>query len=251
MGLIKTREEIERITESGRILSTALRKLKSKAAPGVSLIDLDTLARNFIKDAGAEPAFLGYRPDGARTPYPFTLCTSVNDVIVHGRPSSYQLKSGDILKLDLGVNWQGGITDAAVTIPIGKVSKDGLRLIKITKNALTEATRAAQPGNTSGDIGFAVERTVTRGGAKVVEGLTGHGVGTELHEEPIVFNYGQPGSGLTLKEGMVLALEPMTSWHTGVAVQNADDSFVTADGGIAVHFEHTLVITENGSKVLT
>jgi len=249
--LVKTPEEIVRIRQSGKILAEILRRLKAEVKPGVQLMELERLTRTLLDLAGGEPSFLGYRSEGAREPYPFALCTSVNETIVHGRPSSYALKSGDILKLDLGVAWKGGMTDAAVTIPIGSVSEEANKLIRITKNALSEAVRATHPGNTVGDIGFAIQRVTERGGAKILEGLTGHGVGLEVHENPIIYNFGQSGAGVRLQEGMVLAIEPMTSLTSGKAVQIADDSFVTADGSISAHFEHTVLVTKRGAEILT
>lgn len=250
-SLIKTPEEIEKIRVSGKILGFVLRKLSAVAAPGVSLLALDKLAHDLIIEKGGIPAFLGYRPDEARAKFPHTLCTSLNETIVHGRPSSYKLKSGDVLKLDLGVSWRGGITDAAVSLAIGKVPKEILRLIKITKNSLNEAIRVIKPGHTVGDIGFAVERAATAGNIKIIEGLTGHGVGNELHEDPIIYNYGKPGSGLVLKEGMVLAIEPMTSSTTTKSIQIGDDSFITSDRSVSAHFEHTVLVTSKGADVLT
>lgn len=250
-SLIKTREQIEKIRRSGKILGLVLRRLSATAKPGVSLLELDELARELIIGEGALPAFLGYRPDGARNKFPYTLCTSLNEIIVHGKPSNYKLQSGDLLKLDLGVNWRGGITDAALSVPIGKVDKEILCLLKVTKNALNEAIRAVKPGHTVGDIGFAVERTATAGNIKILEGLTGHGVGNELHEDPIIYNYGKPGTGLVLKEGMVLAIEPMTSLKTAKAVQLSDDSFVTSDKSVSAHFEHTILVTAKGAEILT
>jgi len=249
--LIKTSDEIERIRHSGKILAEILRRLKAEIKPGVQLMELERLTRNFLDLASAAPTFLGYRSEGSRDPYPFALCTSVNETVVHGRPSSYSLRQGDILKLDLGVSWQGGFTDAAVTIPIGSVSEEANKLIRTTKNALSEAVRAVKPGNTLGDIGFAVQHVVARAGFKILEGLTGHGVGLEVHEDPIVYNFGQPGAGMKLKEGMVLAIEPMTSLTSSKAVQMADDSFVTADGSISAHFEHTVLVTKTGAEILT
>jgi methionyl aminopeptidase len=223
----------------------------AKAAPGVSLLELDRLAKEFIRESGGQPAFLSYRPYGAKERYPFSICTSINDVIVHGRPSAYLLQSGDVLKLDLGVECEGGISDAAVTLPIGKVPVETKRLIKATKQALREGIRAARPGNTVGDIGHAVERVITAAGFKVIEGLTGHGVGNDLHEEPVIYNRGKPGTGAVLKERMVLAIEPMVSASTSTAVQLKDDSFVTRDGSPAAHFEHTILVTEKGAEILT
>src|SRR5688572_30288624 len=182
-SIIKSEKQIELIRESGRILGTVLRKLKTVAEAGITLNELDKLAHDLILKMGGKPVFLGYRPYGARVPYPKTLCASVNDVIVHGVPSDYELKSGDVLKLDLGVNYKGGISDSAITVPIGKVSKEALALIKATRDALNEAIRAATSKNTLGDIGFAVERTLSAKKFHVVDGLTGHGVGIELHED--------------------------------------------------------------------
>lgn len=250
-SLIKTSEQIENIRKSGKILGLVLRRLSSAAKLGVSLIELDKLTRDLIVECGASPAFLGYRPDGARNKFPYALCASLNETVVHGRPSNYCLQSGDLLKLDLGVNWQGGITDAAISVPIGQVSKEVLHLLKVTKNALNEAIRAVKPGHTIGDIGFAIERTATAGNIKILEGLTGHGVGNELHEEPIIYNYGKPGTGIVLKEGMVLAIEPMTSLRTTKAVQLSDDSFVTSDKSVSAHFEHTVLVTAKGAEILT
>lgn len=249
--LIKTPEEIERIRRSGKILAEVLRRLRTEVRPGVQLMELERLTRNLLDLAGGTPTFLGYRSEGAREPYPFALCTSVNETVVHGRPSNYALKSGDVLKLDLGVNWEGGITDAAVTVPVGKTSEESNKLIRATKNALTEALRAVRAGNTLGDIGFAIQHVVERNGVKILEGLTGHGVGLEIHEDPIIYNFGRPGTGMKLKEGMILAIEPMTSLTSGKAVQMADDSFVTADGSISAHFEHTVLVTKKGVEVLT
>jgi methionyl aminopeptidase len=249
--LIKTPEEIVRIRQSGKILAGILRRLKAEAKPGIRLIELEQLTKTLLDLAGGTPTFLGYRSEGAREPYPFALCTSVNEAVVHGRPSSYTLRSGDILKLDLGVSWQGGFTDAAVTVPIGKVSGEANRLIQTTKNALVEAIRAVKPGNTVGDIGFAVQHVVQASGVKVLDGLTGHGVGLEVHEDPIIYNFGERGKGVHLEEGMVLAIEPMTALTTSKAVQVADDSFITADGSISAHFEHTVLVTKKGAEILT
>jgi methionyl aminopeptidase len=249
--LVKTPEEIARIRESARILGATLRKLSVSAREGVSLLELDKIASEFIKESGGRPVFLGYRPYGAKEKYPFSLCASVNNIIVHGRPSAYVLKSGDVVKLDLGVDWRGGISDSAITVPVGKVDKKSLELIKVTKLALREGIRAVKPGHTVGDIGHAVERAVSAAGFKVIDGLTGHGVGNELHEDPIIFNRGKAGTGELLKEGMVLAIEPMTAIGTSTAIQLKDDSFATADGSIAAHFEHTVLVTKRGAEILS
>lgn len=249
--LIKTPEEIDRIRQSGKILAGVLRRLQNETRPGIRTMELERRTRTLLDLAGGSPTFLGYRSEGSREPYPFALCISVNETVVHGRPSGYVLKSGDILKLDLGVNWEGGITDAALTIPIGSVSEEANKLIQITKNALTEAIRTVKQGNTVGDIGFAIQHVVESGGVKILSGLTGHGVGLEVHEDPIIYNFGERGKGMKLKEGMVLAIEPMTSLTSGKAVQLPDDSFVTADQSLSAHFEHTVLVTKKGAEILT
>ena len=249
--LIKTPEEIERIRQSGKILANVLKRLKDEVRPGTKLMELERLTRTLLDLAEAKATFLGYRSEGSREPYPFALCTSVNETIVHGRPSNYVLKDGDVLKLDLGVNWEGGITDAAVTVPVGRVPLEINKLIKVPRKALEEAVRAVRPGNTIGDIGFAVQHVVERGGFKVLEGLTGHGVGLDVHEDPVIYNLGERGKGAKLEEGMVLAIEPMTSLTSGKAVQMPDDSFATADGSIAAHYEHTVLVAKRGAEILT
>lgn len=249
--MIKTAAQIENIRQSGKILGAVLRKLREVAREGVSLLELDVFAKREIIAMGGKPAFLGYRPYGAKTAYPATLCTSVNDIIVHGRPTKYVLKSGDVVKLDLGVVFNGGITDAAITVAIGKVPKEVLELIKVTENALREAIKFATPKHTLGDIGYAVERTVSAKKFHIVDGLTGHGVGNEIHEDPTVYNFGNPGKGMKLKDGMVLAIEPMTSLTTSKIIQLKDDSFATADGSMSAHFEHTVLVSNGGGEVLT
>ena len=228
-----------------------MKMLKAAALPGVSLLELDRLAYKLIKEAGAKPAFLGYRPYGAKMAYPATICASVNNVIVHGVPSKYFLEDGDILKIDLGVNWRGGISDSAVTVPIGRISTKEEELIKATEMALFEGIKAACAGNTLGDIGNAIEKTINKKGFSIVDGLTGHGVGNELHEDPVVYNTGKPKMGMVLEAGMILALEPMTSLGTSSIVQLADDSYATADGSISAHFEHTILIREGEAEILT
>lgn len=250
-NLIKTENQIEKIRESGKILGFVLRKLRDIAKVGVNVLDLDKFAHDTIIEMGGKPAFLGYRPYGAKSAYPATLCASLNDVIVHGIPRDYKLSSGDIIKLDLGVNFEGGITDAAITVAIGSVDKKILSLINTTEKALDSAIRYASPRHTLGDIGYVIEKTVSSKGFKIVDGLTGHGVGTEIHEDPVVYNFGKEGSGMKLKPGMVLAIEPMTSPTTSKIKQLRDDSYATADGSPSAHFEHTVLITKDGCEVLT
>ncbi|MBI5401380.1 type I methionyl aminopeptidase [Candidatus Wolfebacteria bacterium] len=248
---LKSFREIEMIAASGKILARVFQAVAEKAEIGVSLKSLDELARELIKKSGAEPAFLGYKPAGAKKPYRASICASVNDVIVHGFPSNYKLKAGDLLKLDFGVKYQGFYSDAAATLGIGAISKQAAQLIKATKEALEEAVLAAAPGNRLGDIGFVVSKTAKKYGFKPIKGLTGHGIGKELHEDPTIYNHGKKGEGIELKPGMVLAIEPMLSAGSDEIIQKPDESWATADGSLSAHFEHTVEIIEEGSKILT
>ena len=249
--LIKTKEEINKIRMAGQILAKVAKVVLAEAKEGVSLKTLDALAKKLITKEGGRPAFLGYKPYGAEKPYPCTICTSLNDVVVHGVPVNYKLKSGDLLKLDFGVIYDGFYADAAWTIGIGETTNTAQKLLKTTEKALFEGIKQLKPGNHLGDIGWAINSTVKKAGFKVVEGLTGHGIGRELHEDPSVFNEGEKGKGLELKSGMVLAIEPMVSAGTSEIVMNDDDSYSTEDSSLSAHFEHTVAITDDGAEILT
>ncbi|MDE2144659.1 MAG: type I methionyl aminopeptidase [Patescibacteria group bacterium] len=251
MALIKTEEEIKNLRESGKILAGVLRRLKASVKIGVNLIALEEEARKLIAGADSSPAFLGYRAEGARFPYPYAICTSLNSIAVHGKPMDYKLQSGDVLKIDLGVNYRGAITDSAATIILGKTDEKTRKLLKVAEKALQAGIKAVKAGKTVGDIGFAVERTVTAGGMYVLQELTGHGTGKELHEDPTIYNFGQPGSGMTLEEGMVLAIEPIISSGTNSINDLPDDSYETVDKSPAAHFEHTVLVTKKGAEILT
>lgn len=251
MAYIKTKEEIELMRQSGQILAGVIEKVGQNAREGVSLIQLDRLANRLIKEAGATPAFLGYQPEGAEKPYPATICASLNEVVVHGVPTGRILKSGDILKLDFGLFYKGFCSDSAITVAIGEISEEAAHLIETTKKALYAGIREARIGNRLGDIGFAIQSVVERNSFKVVRGLTGHGIGKALHEEPVVYNSGQTGKGLILKSGMVLAIEPMTATGNDRIVQRKDESYATADSSLSAHFEHTVAVTESGPQILT
>lgn len=237
--------------EAGRRLAEVVAVIAAKAEEGVFLKTLDTLTHALIMEKGDEPAFLGYRPEGAKRPYPASICASVNETIVHGIPSAYRLKEGDLVKLDFGLRHKGYCADMAVTVAVGSVGAEAKRLIETTRRALLAGIRAAVPGGRLGDIGFAIEKVVRDAKFHVAHGLTGHGIGTKLHEDPVVYNYGTPGRGLILKEGMALALEPMVAVGTGEVTQLDDDSFVTADGSLSAHFEHTILIGPHGPEILT
>ena len=239
------------IAKSGMILAEALEKISQEAREGITLDFLDKLSRGLLQEAGAKPAFLGYRPTSSEQPFPAALCLSLNEQVVHGLPSSYKLRSGDLLKIDLGVDYKGYISDSAITLGIGKISPTAKKLIEAVKKSLEAAINETRPGKHLGDLGFAIESTIKKAGLNVVKGLTGHGVGFELHEDPTILNYGNKGEGLALKPGMVLAIEPMACLGKGRIIQRADDSFATADGSLTAHFEHTVAVTEKGPRILT
>ncbi len=249
--LLKSQKEIENISRAGKILAKILQRLKKEAKAGVKLSQLNKLAYNLTKQEGAQPAFLGYKPDGAAKPFGASVCTSVNEVVVHGFPSDYKLKSGDILKIDFGVEYKKFFADAAITFAIGVVSQEAKVLIKTTNLALRRAIKMARAGNTLGDIGWAIKRTAEAKKLKTIKELTGHGVGFELHEEPTIYNFGSRGEGVKLEPGMVLAIEPMLAISTDKITQRPDESWATADNSLAAHFEHTVAITKKGPLVLT
>lgn len=236
---------------SGRILKKVMSALCRRAKPGVRLIELDQLAKELIDSAGAQSAFFRYRPEGAAKPFPAFICTSVNEVIVHGIPNFYVLRKGDLLKIDIGIDYRGYITDAAKTLAIGPISASATELMRATKEALEKGIEACRINNTLGDIGYAIEKTAKKYGVSVIRGLGGHGVGFRLHEDPTIYNFGRPKTGMVLQEGMVLALEPMFSLGSGEIMEFPDGSFITADRALSAHFEHTVAITKSGPKVLT
>lgn len=244
-------EEIKQIGLSGKILSKTLKALKDAAKEGVTLKALDKIAYDTIRESGAKPAFLNYKPDGASRAYPASICASINDVVVHGVPGNYKLGIGDVLKLDLGVNLNGFYSDSACTVVIGKTSKEVQNLVKAVKKALEEAIRHATPGNRLGDIGYVISKTADRFGVNVITGLTGHGIGRALHEDPTIYNFGDNGRGLELKPGMVFAIEPMFSLGSSNVIQLDDESWATEDGSMSAHFEHTVAVTQKGPIILT
>lgn len=239
------------MARAGGYLAGILAELEGRVESGVTGLDLEHLARSLIKDAGALPAFLGYKPQGAKRGFPAALCFSVNEIVVHGVPTKYVIRDGDIVKLDLGLILGGYYVDSAITVGVGAISDVGSRLIDTTKKALSAGIEQLWPGKTLGDIGCAIETVVREKNFAVVEGLTGHGIGKALHENPYVHNRGKRGDGEALAAGMVLAIEPMVSAGDGKIKTARDDSFVTADGALSAHFEHTVAITDSGPRVLT
>ncbi len=249
---LKGEKDIELLRDSGKILVKILLALKEKSIAGTNLLELETTARDMLREAGATSAFLNYKPEGASRPYPAVLCTSLNEQVVHGIPFDYSLKEGDVLKIDFGVVYKERITDAAITIPIGKVTNAAKELVKTTEESLQKGIAAAKAkGARLGDIGWAIEHEVEGQGFSVVDGLTGHGVGFKLHEDPNVYNYGQKGEGMILKEGLVIAIEPMVSAGSSQIIQREDGSYQTKDGALSAHFEKTIAITKNGVEILT
>lgn len=251
MAVLKTKEEIAVMTEAGRRLAEVLEILGGEVQPGVATDALDRRGRELIRLRGAVSAFLHYVSSASRKPYPAAICVSVNDTVVHGVPSPRIVAEGDIVKLDVGLRYRGFYVDAAITVGVGKISDGAQTLIRVTKEALAAGVREARAGNTLGDIGHAIQSTAERRRFSIVETLTGHGIGRKLHEEPTVPNRGRASEGGKLEVGMVLAIEPMVALGSGKVKQLKDDSFVTADGSLAAHFEHTVAITKKGPMVLT
>ena len=249
----KNMAELEKMRCSGLLVWKILDELRKMVGEGVSTIDLEVTAEKMMMDAGARPAFKGYASAAAGTKFPFVLCTSVNDEIVHGMPSQKKvLKSGDIISIDTGVQLNGYYGDSAITVPVGEVSPEARRLMDVTRESLEMAIEKARPGNRLFDICGTVERHVTANGFSVVREFVGHGIGQALHEEPQIPNYGKPGRGPTLAEGMVLAIEPMVAMgRPETKVLKDGWTAVTRDGSLAAHFEHTVAVTKNGPLILT
>lgn len=249
---LKSEAEIALLAEGGRRLGTILQRLAKEVRPGVKTKQLDQLAHELIVAAGDEPSFLGYRPTGARRPYPASLCVSVNEEVVHGIPGERVIQVGDIVSLDLGLRHQGLYTDAAITVPVGPVAPVNDKLLRGTAEALAAGIAAAVPGGHLGDIGAAVSAVAGRYGFGLVRELGGHGVGFKIHEEPLVPNEGERGQGPVLRPGLVIAIEPMLTTDSPLTRTTEDGyTIVTRDGSWSAHFEHTIAITASGPQILT
>jgi methionyl aminopeptidase len=247
MIVLKSAAEMEKMHRAGLIVWDVLNRLRQMVAPGVTTMDLEEFAEQRTAEYGARAAFKGYRG------FPCTLCTSVNNEVVHGIPSARRkLREGDIVSVDYGVELDGYFADAAVTIPVGRIAPDVEKLLTATRDALDSAIEKMRPGNRLSDVGAAVQAVVEPLGFSVVREFVGHGIGTRMHEEPQVPNYGPPGKGPRLEPGLVLAIEPMVN-AGGPDVRLLDDRWtaVTADGSFSAHFEHTVAVTENGPWILT
>jgi len=246
MIIRKTPEQIEKMAASGDLLVRCLRLLRSSARAGLTTEELDQAAEKFIRSQDAEPAFKGYRG------FPGSICTSPNSMVVHGIPGPHELKRGDVLSLDVGVVRDGWVSDAAITVPIGPVSVEARKLLETTRAALLEGTAEVRPGNHLGDVSAAIQRRVELDGFSIIRSLVGHGIGRDMHEEPQIPNYGEPGRGPLLEEGMVLAIEPMVNAGSSL-VRMGDDGWAvySQDGSLAAHFEFTVAVTAEGPRVLT
>jgi methionyl aminopeptidase len=246
MIIRKTPEQVEQMAGAGEILVRCMKMLEAKVRPGITTEELDATAEKFIRSQGAIPAFKGFRG------FPGSICASPNSMVVHGIPGPYELKRGDIISIDIGVIKDGWVADAAATFPVGPIDTEAKRLLEVTQASLFAAVEQVRTGNHLGDIGAAVQRTVEAEGLSVIRTLVGHGIGRDMHEEPQVPNFGEPGKGPELEEGMVLAIEPMVN-AGGPLVRMADDgwSVFSEDDSLAAHFEFTVAVTPEGPRILT
>jgi len=243
----RSHAELEKMRAAGKLVGQVLTALAAKVAPGVTTADLDAIAEGLIVDAGAIPAFKGYHG------YPATICASVNEEVIHGIPSGQRvLKAGDVISIDVGASLDGYFGDSAVTLPVGPISEDAARLLRVTEESLYKAIAVVKPGGRVSDIGHAVQKHVEAYGFSVVREFVGHGIGQQMHEEPQVPNYGEPGRGPRLAEGMVVAIEPMVNaGKPAVKVLGDGWTAVTRDRSLSAHFEHTVAVTADGAWILT
>lgn len=254
MSFVKTTEEIAKLREGGKKLGAIRDALARRAAAGISAQDLEEAAQRHFNEAGGASSFFNFRPRKAKHAYPAHICVSVNEVVVHGLPSAATIfKEGDIVGIDVGMNYKNLFTDTAVTVAVGKIAPEVKRLLETTEKALSVGIGAVRAGATTGDIGFAIQDFVTKNGNfGIVRTLGGHGVGHAVHEEPHVPNFGNRGEGEKLAAGMVLAIEPMLTLGSPELVLDTDGhSFRTKDGSLSAHFEHTILVTERGAEILT
>jgi methionyl aminopeptidase len=252
MAIIKSEQDREILREGGRRLARILAQVAARVAPGVTTSELDDYAAQLIEAGGDKPAFRGYRPPGSYLAYPAALCTSINSEVVHGIPSNRKLVAGDIVGLDLGLEHGGLFTDHAITVAVGPVDSEVQALINATKAALAKAIAVVRRGATIGDIGAAIEKYIKPLGYGIVRDLCGHGVGYKVHDEPMIPNFGKAGTGRKLKEGEILAIEPMINLgKSAVNLEQDGFTFTTRDGSLSAHFEHTIIVTKNGAEIIT
>jgi len=246
-GMVKSQEEIRQMRKAGGELALIRDALGQLVKPGVTTAELDEAAQEMIEAIGAKPAFLGYRG------FSRSICTSVNEEVVHGIPSPDRtLKQGDVISIDVGLLHYGFVSDTAITVPVGEIDPEVSRLLAVTRRSLEIGIEAARPGQRLGDLGSAIQEYVEAEGFSVVTEYTGHGIGRQMHEEPKVPNFGKPGKGMRLRDGMVIALEPMVNMGQSATRELGDGwTVVTADGKPSAHFEHTIALSENGAEILT
>jgi len=246
MIIAKSKREIDKMRMAGQLVGQVLNELRTMVQPGVSTLEVDRAAERMIRDAGALPTFKGYHG------FPYSICASVNEQVVHGFPSAYQLQEGDIFSIDVGATLEGFVGDTATTVPVGQVADARLQLIKVTEECLARGIEQCRVGNHLGDIGWAVQEHAEGHGYSVVREYVGHGIGRRMHEDPQIPNYGSPGKGPKIRSGYVFAVEPMINLGTHQTRVLSDGwTVVTLDGQISAHTEHTIAITENGPEVLT
>lgn len=253
MITIKKPEEIRILKEGGEKLARIIHKVAGEVKPGVSTAELDIIAEKLIKESGGVPSFKNYKSSGDRKPFPASVCVSINDEVVHGIPNKNKvLKEGDIVGLDAGMKHKGLYTDMAITVPVGRVSKEAQKIMDVAKESLARAVRSVRDGAHIGDIGHAIQAYVESEGFNAVRNLVGHGVGHKVHEEPEIPNFGRPGIGLRLEEGMVLAIEPMiVEGSPDLSLDDDNWTWRTMDGSLSAHFEHTVAVTKTGAEILT
>ena len=242
----KSKRELEKMRAAGRLVGLVLQELRRMVEPGVTTLEIDMAAEKMIREAGALPTFKGYHG------YPFSICASVNEQVVHGFPSAYKLQEGDIFSIDCGATLEGFVGDTATSVPVGRVAEDRLKLIRVTEECLERAIEQCREGKHLGDIGCAVQTHAEAHGYSVVRDYVGHGIGRRMHEDPQIPNYGMPGKGAKIRNGYVFAVEPMVNMGTHHTKVLSDGwTVVTVDGQPSAHAEHTIAITENGPEVLT
>ena len=253
MIVYKSPDDLDKMRRAGRIVAGTIDRVVAAVRPRVTTAQLDAVAEAYIRDQGATPSFKGYGAERGRAPFPASICTSINEEIVHGIPSERTVAEGDLLKLDFGAIWEGFHGDSAVTVIVGDPpSTEADKLVRVTEEALEAGISQIRPGGRLSDIGAAVEQVARGAGFEVVREYVGHGIGRDLHEDPQIPNYGRPGRGPVLKPGLVVAVEPMVNvggWET--RVQPDGWTVVTEDGSLSAHFEHTIAVTEEGHEILT
>ena len=252
MTILKNIEEINMLREGGKILASVLYEAAGMSVSGIKTIELDKLAEKRIREAGGRPSFKNYKTQDDKVPYAASLGVSINEEVVHGVPGEIVLKDGDIVSLDLGMEYKGFYTDMAITFPVGKASEQAKKLIETTKESLNLGIMAVKSGAFTGDIGYAIQSFAEKNGFNVVRKLVGHGLGRKVHEPPEVPNFGVKGKGEILREGEVIAIEPMiTAGRQDIYLDKDEWTWKTKDGSLSAHFEHTIIVTKNGAEIIT